>query len=87
MSIPRQEWADWLRSSVTQAVLANLKQKRAQARADLEQVQGETVEQMGMNHLAIRNVLVGLDALFDLIADVNNELENPEAEVVEIYED
>ena len=66
MSISRAEWADWLRSPVTEAVVAKLNEKRDDLIGQLLNMSGESVEAFGLMHLALRNQLNGLGEFLDL---------------------
>lgn len=66
MSISRTEWVDWLRSSVTQAVVAKLSEKRDEAVEAMLNAQGGSIEEIGLVHLAYRNKLEGLGEFLDL---------------------
>lgn len=66
MAITRQEWADWLHAPVTQAVIRKLEEQQAALVGALLNVEAETLEGMGLLHLAYRNQLDGLGAFLDL---------------------
>lgn len=66
MSITRQEWADWLRSDVTQAVVEKLTEKREAALEAMLNADGDTLEGIALIYFAYRNKLEGLDEFLDL---------------------
>lgn len=66
MSISRQEWADWCRMEVTQVVVAKLGEKRDDIIERMLNVDGETIEEVALNHIRYRNQLEGLGEFLDL---------------------
>jgi len=66
MAITRQEWADWLRSPVTEAVVSHLTERSTALIEGLVNASADTVEQLGIKHLAHRNQINGLAEFLDL---------------------
>lgn len=66
MSISRAEWADWLRSPVTQAVNQALTKRSESLIEDLLKIEAETLEAIGIRHIALRNRVEGLGEFLDL---------------------
>lgn len=66
MSITRQEWADWCRMDVTQAVVAKLSEKRDELIERMLNADGESIEAVALHHIRYRNQLEGLGEFLDL---------------------
>lgn len=67
MSISRQEWADWVRSPVTQAVTQALAKKTEESLQSLIKMslENSTIEQCGMEFLCLRNYIAGIGEFLD----------------------
>lgn len=66
MAISRQEWADWLRSPVTEAVVSHLTERSSALIEQLCNIDADSVEGFGIRHLAYRNQINGLGEFLDL---------------------
>lgn len=66
MSITRQEWADWCRSEITQAVVAKLGEKRDDLIERMLNADGESIEEVALHFIRYRNQLEGLGEFLDL---------------------
>lgn len=66
MTVSRQEWADWVRSSVTQAVIQSLETRSRSLIEEMLAITAETAEGFGLAHIAYRNKLDGLGEFLDL---------------------
>ncbi len=66
MSITRAEWADWLRSDVTRAVIEKLSGKRDDLIEQLLNRGGDSIEEVALHHIQYRNQLEGLGEFLDL---------------------
>ena len=66
MTITHQEWADWLRSDVTEAVVEKLSEKQTDLIESLLNADGESIEEVALHHIRIRNQLEGLGEFLDL---------------------
>ena len=66
MSISRAEWADWLRSPVTEAVVAKLEEKRDSLVEAMLNGGGVSIEEVALHHIRYRNQLEGLGEFLDL---------------------
>ena len=66
MAISRQEWADWLHSPVTQAVVGHLTERSESLIEGLLNADADTAEEIGIKHLAYRNQINGLGEFLDL---------------------
>lgn len=66
MAISRAEWADWLRSSVTQAVVAKLNERKDDLIGRLVNADAQSIEELALLHIRYRNQLEGLGEFLDL---------------------
>lgn len=64
--IKPQDWADWVRSPITQAVIQTLEEKKNSLIGELLNATAFTVEEIGLKHLTLRNQLDGLGEFLDL---------------------
>ena len=64
--ITSQDWADWLRSDVTQAVVAKLTERQEELIERLVNVDGDSIEGVALAHIQYRNQLEGLGEFLDL---------------------
>ena len=77
----QQEWADWLRHPVTEAVIQYLETRKDSLISDLlnTDIASKTTEEIGLHHLVYRSALSGLgefldtDSLKESIVEVSNE--------------
>lgn len=67
MSISRQEWADWVRSPVTQAVTQALEEEVKKSLDQLIQggISDKSLETCGMEYIAMRNHIAGIGEFLD----------------------
>jgi len=78
--IKQQQWADWLASPVTQAVIQHLDSQKTNLIQQLLDIPiSNGIEAIGLDHLAIRYKLDGLGEFLDVeslsenIIEVSNE--------------
>lgn len=61
----RQDWADWLHSPVTQAVISRLDERKNELISELLGIQDENLEAIAIKHIAARKHLEGLAEVLD----------------------
>jgi hypothetical protein len=66
--IKQQEWADWLRHPVTQAVIQHLEARKDSLISDLLNldIASKSIDELGIHCLALRSALNGLGEFLDV---------------------
>lgn len=61
-----QDWADWRRAAVTEEVVGKLTEKRDDLLEKLLNIEGRSLEEIGLKYVQFRNQLEGLGEFLDV---------------------